>query len=290
MLFLSPIIASMRPWQWMKNGLLFAGLIFSGNLTSSWHTGTALSAFALFCIGSGCIYILNDITDRKKDPEHPLKKSRPIASGELPLNIAIGVLILLSFSSIIVSALLFNSAFNFVFLSYLILMVLYVFILKHLVIIDLLTVAIGFVLRALAGAVVINVAISPWLIICTFLAALFLLMGKRRHELLVLGEQSHKHRFILKEYSQHFIDQMMSAVSSATIITYCLYTFSEPIISRTKLMPLTIPLVLYGIFRYLYLTHQKNLGGSPEVLLLKDRPSAINIFLWILSCCLCVYL
>ncbi len=285
------ILLSMRPSQWTKNGLLFAGLVFSGRLTNPLDVAMSLRAFLIFCVGSGCIYIFNDIIDREKDLAHPYKKKRPIASGQLPELVAEIVAVILMSLSVALSYYLFNTAFFIVYFTYLIFMVAYILMLKHVVILDIIIVASGFVLRAIAGAVVLSVEISPWLIICTFLMALFMLMGKRRHELIILNKDAHLHRSILSEYSLEFIDQMIAIVTSCTIMAYCLYTFAEQTVLRlnTNLMPLTIPFVMYGIFRYLYLTHKKNLGGSPELLIIKDIPMLINILLWIACSSLIIY-
>ena len=285
------LLVSLRPWQWFKNGLLFAGVLFSGNLFNTSDLILVIKAFFVFSFGSGAIYILNDIIDRPHDQEHPQKKLRPIASGQLNVQLSASVAVVLFVATVIYSIFTFNVLFTITYISYLGLMLLYVFSFKHIVIVDLLSVAIGFVFRAVAGAVVIMVAISPWLVICTFLVSLLLLMGKRRHEIFTLRQGAKKHRAVLEHYSLRLIDQMFAVVTSSSIIAYSLYTFSEQTIKglKTHYMPLTIPFVLYAIFRYLYLTHQRNLGGSPETLVFQDKAMFINIVLWVIISIMIIY-
>ena len=285
------IIISMRPLQWIKNGLLFTGLIFSGHLFSLQYISISLRGFLLFCLGSGCIYIFNDVIDRKKDLKHPLKKNRPIASGDLNVSLASIAATFLLGLSFALSAVFLNTSFTIIFIFYIVLMLSYIFFLKNIIILDVLVVAIGFVCRALAGVLALNVEISPWLLVCTFLVSLLVLLGKRRHEVCTLGEQAFQHRKVLREYSLEFVDQMIAVVTSSTLVIYSLYTFSEQTIMRlhTKFMPVTIPFVCYGIFRYLYLVYQKKLGGSPEILFVKDSVFLTNIILWGVTSILCIY-
>jgi len=281
----------MRPNQWTKNFLLFAGLIFSGHLTDLSAVATSSKAFIIFCLGSSSVYILNDIIDRKSDRQHPQKKLRPIAAGKIEIPLALAIMSGMAALTIALSVYWLSAPFTCVYVGYLILMLAYQFILKQIVILDLIAVAVGFVLRALAGAVVLNVEISPWLIICTFLLALLMLMGKRRHEILILGKQAYTHRLILNEYSLRFLDQLIAVVTSSAVITYSLYTFSDDTVARlgTRLMPLTIPFVIYGIFRYLYLTHQKNLGGAPDKLFFNDEALLVNTLLWAVTAMVILY-
>jgi len=278
------IFKTMRPRQWTKNLLVFAALIFSQNLSNLPMVSDATIAFIIFCLLSGSVYTLNDLLDVKQDRTHPKKSLRPLASGKLQPPIAIvsgSILVVLSLSN----AFWLNTNFGFIALGYFILQIAYSTVLKHIVILDVLAVSIGFVLRAIAGAEVINVPISSWLLVCTILLALFLSLGKRRHEIILLEDNAADHRKILFEYSPALLDQMISVVTASTVVAYALYTMSAETITKfqTDNLKYTIPFVLYGIFRYLYLIHQKSEGGSPEKILLNDRPLLINIILYLLT-------
>jgi 4-hydroxybenzoate polyprenyltransferase len=278
------IFKTMRPRQWTKNLLVFAALIFSQNLSNLPMVSDATIAFIIFCLLSGSVYTLNDLLDVKQDRTHPKKSQRPLASGKLQPPIAIvsgSILVLLSLAN----AFWLNTNFGFIALGYFILQIAYSTALKHIVILDVLAVSIGFVLRAIAGAEVINVPISSWLLVCTILLALFLSLGKRRHEIILLEDNAADHRKILFEYSPALLDQMISVVTASTVVAYALYTMSVETITKfqTDNLKYTIPFVLYGIFRYLYLIHQKSEGGSPEKILLNDRPLLINIILYLLT-------
>jgi 4-hydroxybenzoate polyprenyltransferase len=284
------ILISMRPRQWTKNLIIFLALLFSINeywqlsdLPALLHVSfLALSAFLLFCLLSGCVYLINDLVDIEQDREHPTKRRRPLASGRLKQGQAAAAIALLLLVSLPLSFLL-NPAFGAVALVYFATMLAYSHWLKHVVLVDVLVIAIGFVLRAVSGAVVIAVPISPWLYVCTILLALFLALGKRRHEILLLEGDATRHRQILQEYSPEFLEQMIVLVGASTVMAYSLYTFSAPNVPSNYAMMLTIPFVLYGIFRYMYLIHIKNEGGSPEELLIKDRPLVLDVILWLLS-------
>jgi len=284
------IFKSIRPQQWLKNLFIFAPLIFSENIFNRSMFLQTLLAFAVFCLLSGALYILNDLKDLEEDRLHPIKSKRPLAAGELKKRQAIAAFVILSFISLLFASLV-NEEFLWVCLVYYFLQIAYSFALKHVVILDVFIVASGFFLRVIAGAVAIQVQISPWLLICTTLLALFLALSKRRHEILLLDEKAVNHRPILKEYSPYLLDQMISVVTASTVIAYCLYTISGETIEKfgTNKLILTIPFVLYGIFRYLYLIHQKAEGGTPETLILKDRPLLFDIFLWIISAALIIY-
>ena len=275
------VFRSLRPKQWTKNVAIFAALVFSQRLFEPSFFLETLLAFFLFCFISGSVYILNDVVDLEQDKKHPQKSKRPIASGKLKPSVAIatGVIILMLATTIAFSL---SFPFGMVAVSYLILQILYSFYLKHVVILDVFSVASGFVLRVVGGAEVIHVPISSWLLICTILLSLFLAMSKRRHELILLEDNAVHHRKILYEYSPYFLDQMISVVTSSTVIAYALYTMSDETVEKfhTDNLKFTIPFVIYGIFRYLYLIHQKNEGGSPERILLTDRPLIINILLY----------
>lgn len=286
---LTSILVSLRPRQWVKNLFVFAGLVFSQRLftPSVWP---ALGAFAVFCALSGAVYLLNDAADREKDGLHPDKKWRPIASGRLPVPIAVTAAAVLMIGALAASVML-SRPLAVVALVYAALLAAYSVWLKHVVIVDVIVVAIGFVLRAVAGAVAIDVEISGWLLICTVLMALFLALGKRRHEYLALGEAAVRHRPILAEYSAGLLDQMIAVVTASTVTAYALYTMSPDTVARfeTHLLPATLPFVLYGIFRYLYLLYRRQLGGNPSELFLNDGPLIINTLLWILAIALIIY-
>jgi len=281
---LKQVLISMRPKQWTKNAVLFAALIFSQNLFHGQSFLGVLEAFILFTLLSGSVYIFNDLIDIKKDRCHPKKANRPLASGKLKPTSAVLASIILGMTSLFFSFLL-NIRFGIVGLSYLILQLAYTFSLKHIVILDVFSVSAGFVLRVLAGAVVINVPVSTWLLVCTMLLALFLGFCKRRHELVNLEEEAVNHRRSLREYTPYLLDQMIAVVTASTLISYTLYTISAGTVQKFGTMNLkyTIPMVLFGIFRYLYLIHQKDEGGSPESVMLKDKPMIVNILFYLVA-------
>ncbi len=276
---LKGLLITMRPKQWIKNLFIFTALVFAEKLFELQLLARTITAFVLFCIISSCVYLINDLADMEKDRRHPIKSKRPLASGQLKPSVAIAATMVLTVASLIGSFSL-SLLFGLIALAYLLLMIAYSFALKDIVILDVLTLALGFVLRAVAGAVAIAVPISPWLYVCTTLLALFLGFGKRRHELILLEEGADEHRAILREYTLRLLDEMIAIVTSAAVMAYSLYTFSAPNLPPNHSMMLTIPFVLYGIFRYLYLIHIKNKGGSPEEILLEDLPLLIDIVLW----------
>jgi len=285
------IVKSLRPKQWTKNLFIFAALVFSKNLFNLPLLIETSLAFFIFCLLSGCVYIVNDLADLESDKKHPLKSQRPLASGKLKFSEAVGALIILVPVSLGFSFYM-GMPFFLTALGYLFLQLAYSFLLKHIIILDVLSVACGFILRVVAGAMAIQVKISPWLLICTILLALFLALSKRRHELILLEEGAQDHRKILKEYSPYLLDQMISVVTASTVMAYALYTMSGETIKKfgTKNLIFTIPFVLYGIFRYLYLIHQKKAGGNPESILLTDKPLIIAIILWIIAVALILYI
>jgi 4-hydroxybenzoate polyprenyltransferase len=284
------LLRSTRPEQWTKNLIVFAGLLFGGRLLDAGALGSALAAFAVFCALSGAAYLFNDISDREADEHHPLKRHRPIAAGQLPVRVALAAVIVLGVGGV-QAAVLIRPAFGGVAAAYLAVLLLYSAALKHLVIIDALTIAGGFVLRAVGGAVAVEVPISQWLLVCTTLLALFLAFSKRRHELTLLADGATGHRRILVEYSPYLLDQMIAVVTASTLIAYSVYATSAETASRlgTSRLGLTIPFVLYGIFRYLYLVHQKRGGGSPAALLIADRPLLACVALWAISVAVILY-
>jgi len=288
---LKALVLSMRPHQWVKNTVLFAGLVFSFNLFQLNLFLQSLIGFFLFCSLTSGVYILNDILDLKSDRTHPLKSKRPIASGKLKTSIALffsGLFILLA----LILSFYFELFFGLIGLSYLVLNLAYSKYLKHIVLIDVMAISLGFVLRAVAGAVIINVEISSWLVVCTTLLALFLGFGKRRYEIVLLEGKAEEHRRSLAEYSPYFLDQLISVVTASTVVAYAFYSLSPEVETKldTPHMALTIPFVLYGVFRYLYLIHQKDKGGSPTKALLTDRPLIFDVLLWLFSIILIVYL
>jgi len=274
-------LKTLRPKQWIKNFFVFLPLVFSVKLFDIPSLITSVTAFLSFCLISGAIYTLNDLFDLKEDQLHPIKRNRPIASGQLKKSSA-WIIVALSASFSLLLALSINLNFAMVILSYVLLQVLYSSWLKHLVILDIFSVAAGFFLRVIGGALAIKVLISSWLIICTILLALFLSMTKRRHEFFALSGDARQHRPSLREYNPYLLDQMISVVTASTLMAYCLYTISDETIIKfgTRNLVLTTPFVLYGIFRYLYLVYQKDQGGIPEEIVLRDRPLLINILLW----------
>ncbi len=272
----------MRPSQWVKNTLIFAPLLFARELGDPEAFFRVSLTFALFCLLSGGVYIMNDILDREQDRRHPFKRNRPIASGALASSAA-GSAAGASIVVAIGASFALGPAVAAVMAGYLLLNISYSRFLKHIVIIDVMTVATGFLLRVIVGALAIPVPISFWLLLCTGLLALFLGFGKRRHELVLLEVEASSHRPILREYSPYFLDQMISVVTTSTVVTYALYTMSPDVQEKlgTPWLGLTIPFVLYGVFRYLYLIHQKSEGGDPSQTILTDRPLLVNIFLWV---------
>lgn len=278
------LLVSLRPSQWTKNLVVFAALLFGRELLDVRSFALATAAFVIFCALSGVVYLVNDVVDRENDRQHPVKRHRPIASGVVAPRLALGVAAVLG-TAALAASLFVGARFLLVAATYLGLLSLYSGPLKHAVIIDVMTIAIGFVLRAVAGAVAINVPISHWLLVCTILLALFLALSKRRHELVLLQHGATSHRRILQEYSPYLLDQMIAVVAAATLVAYALYTVSPETIDKfgTDRLLLTLPFPIYGIFRYLYLVHQKQGGGSPAEMLLTDRPLLACVALWVLA-------
>jgi 4-hydroxybenzoate polyprenyltransferase len=284
------LFLSLRPGQWTKNLLVFAALIFAVKLFDVRALGLSFMAFAVFCGLSGTVYLFNDVMDRENDRRHPFKRLRPIAAGDLPVATALTTAGVLA-AAALAGAFALGWRFGLVALAYLVLQSLYSGPLKHIVIIDVLTLAIGFVLRAIAGAVVIHVSISHWLFVCTILLALFIALAKRRHELTLLADRATSHRPILGEYSAYLLDQMIAVVTASTLIAYIFYTISPETEQKfgTQWLGLTIPFPLYGIFRYLYLVHRREGGGSPADLLLNDRPLLACVTFWVVAVVLIIY-
>lgn len=273
------LFVQLRPKQWTKNVLIFAALIFSYKHISIDLVIKTFIGFLLFSFVAGCVYILNDFVDREADSIHPKKKYRPMASGALNPHAALifGVLLLV-FS--LISSYFLNPIYTVLLAIYFALNVSYSFKLKHMVIIDVMVIAAGFVFRALAGGLIINVQFTPWFLICTMLLSLFLAISKRRHELVLLETSKGSHRKVLNKYSTHLLDQLNSIVTTATIISYSLFTFTS---GHTVHLMWTIPLVIYGIFRYLYLIHIEGKGGSPDKLLFEDMHILVTVILYVVS-------
>jgi 4-hydroxybenzoate polyprenyltransferase len=275
------VLRSLRPHQWTKNFVLFAALLFSKHLFEWEPFIRSVLAFAVFCGLSGAVYLVNDVADVERDRLHPRKRLRPIASGALSRQAALAISAVLAVACLL-AAVQLRPLFAACAAAYLVLNLLYSFKVKEVVILDVLAISLGFVLRAAAGSIVIAAAVSEWLLICTLLGALFLALAKRRHELTSLSESAAEHRKILAEYSPHLLDQMISVVTASCVMAYALYTTAADtrLKFQTDRLPWTVPFVLYGIFRYLYLVHLKQQGGSPSEILLDDRPIQVAILLW----------
>jgi 4-hydroxybenzoate polyprenyltransferase len=284
------LLLSLRPNQWTKNLFVFGALVFAQKLNDPHAVLRATAAFVVFCALSGAVYLVNDVLDREQDQRHPLKAMRPIASGAVDPKTALVIALALA-ASALVAASRFGLPFFATACAYLGLLWAYSAYLKHFVILDVLTIAAGFTLRAVAGGAAISVPVSHWLLVCTSLLALFLALSKRRHELVLLAEEAPDHRPSLDQYTPYLLDQMIAVVTASTLIAYAFYTISPETTEKfgTDLLSLTIPFPLYGIFRYLYLVHRRDLGGSPAELLLNDRPLLVCVALWAFAVVLIIY-
>lgn len=287
---LNSLLKLTRPVQWLKNGILIAALIFAGEFTYQDKVITAFLAMLIFCLLSSAIYVFNDFLDCEKDKLHPIKKNRPLASGKVSKKSAVILTAVLLIASLYF-ALLININFFLVSVSFVLLNILYTLWLKQIVIVDVMSIALSFVIRAYAGALAINVPASKWLIINTLMLALFLGFGKRRHELVLLEKNATAHRKTLIKYSPYLLDQLIGVVTSAVVVIYLLYTFSSEVSIKlgTENLFLTIPFVIYGIFRYLFLIHREEMGGSPTKVLISDKPILITVVLWIVTIILILY-
>lgn len=273
---LPPIAALLRPHQWVKNVFVFAPLVFAELLTDSESLKRSALAFVLFCAASSAVYVLNDIRDREEDRHHPLKKNRPLAAGTVGLGAAGALFAALALGSLLGAAWLGRGVLIVV-AGYLVLNLFYTAGLKQVVVLDVMLVAVGFVLRVLGGAQAIGVALSSWLLLCTIFVALFLVVSKRRHELLLLDEHAADQRRVLSQYSLSFLDQMTGVVTSSTVVCYALYTVER---RDSAELVYTVPFVLFGIFRYLYLAYQKGGERSPTEAIVRDPVSLVNLALW----------
>ena len=284
------LVLSLRPDQWSKNLIVFAGLLFGQRLLDASAFGVAVWAFAIFCGLSSAMYLVNDLTDRSEDRQHPTKRNRPIASGAVSTGSAVAAAVGLIVVSLVASfALSWNL--GVVAVVFVGLLGAYSRFLKHLVILDVLAIAAGFVVRAVGGAVAVNVPISQWLLVCTVLLALFLGLSKRRHELVLLGDLAAGHRRSLAAYSPQLLDQLISIVAAATLVSYAFYTVEPATVEKfgTDQLTWTLPFPIYGIFRYLYLVHREHGGGSPAEMLLRDRPLLACVALWAAAIVLIIY-
>lgn len=287
---LSGLIASMRPRQWPKNGFVYVPLLFDGKLFDPRSVLATTIAFILLCLMSGAVYIMNDLVDIESDRQHPTKKNRPLPSGQLNPRFAAGAAAVMAAVALVAGYLL-TPPLALILLFYLLLQVAYTFRLKHIVLLDVLTIAAGFILRIAAGVVVIDVQrFSPWLYVFGGFLALFMALGKRRAELVLLGGEAGNHRAILDDYSLDLIDRLQGIVTTSALVAYSLYTFLAEGLPANHAMMLTIPFVLYGIFRYLYLIQIRGEGGAPEEILLRDRPLQATLILYGIMVFVALYL
>jgi 4-hydroxybenzoate polyprenyltransferase len=286
---LAALIKTMRPRQWLKNGLVFVPLFFDGKLTDPSSVWRSAVAFVLLCLMSGAVYLMNDLRDIENDRQHPTKRRRPLPSGALSTSVAGAASVILAVVSL-VGAFALSLALGLVLLTYLLSQIAYTLWLKHVVLVDVIIVAAGFVLRVAAGVAVIDVErFSPWLYVCTGLLALFLALGKRRHEINLLGGDAVNHRAILDEYNLDLIDRLIGIVTTSSVVAYSLYTFLAEGLPPNHVMMLTIPFVLYAIFRYLYLIHVRHEGGAPEEIFLRDRPMQLALVLYLATAFVALY-
>jgi len=276
------LIRSMRPEQWLKNGFVLAPIVFSGLVHDPVAWARSLAAVAAFCAASSAVYLINDVIDREADRSHPIKKNRAIASGEVSVATALAVAVMLTAAAIAIAVWL-GGWFPAVVVAYVALVLLYSAVLKRAVFLDVLVVAAGFVLRVVGGAVAIDVPVSHWILLVAYLLALYLALGKRRSELALLGDEAGNHRVVLGHYTLPMVDQAISVVLGATVLAYALYTVAPDTVAKVGSEGLlaTVPIVLYGLFRYLYLLHKHELGGSPTRVLLTDRPLLICVVIWL---------
>lgn len=287
---LKDFFASLRPEQWSKNLVIFAALVFADRLGDVRSVLLSIAAFLDFCFLSGAVYLVNDVMDYEQDRFHPVKRLRPIASGRLSRSVALTSGIVLYGISLVVAYLLEPEFFK-IALIYTIVTVGYTYYFKRVAILDVMAISVGFVLRAIAGSKVIGAGASFWLLLCTFLLALFLALSKRRHELVFLSGDAAKHRTNLAQYSPYLLDQMIGVVTASCVLAYTLYTVAPETVAKfhTDNLKYTVPFVIFGIFRYLYLIHRENGGGIPSQHLASDRPLLVSIILWVLTCVGIIY-
>lgn len=284
------LIRSLRPHQWAKNLFVLAPLVFGQALDDPASIARALVAFAAFCVASSGVYLVNDVRDREEDRHHPLKRLRPIAAGDLSVPVAIGAAVALLAVGGALAALLGWGVLG-VLAGYTVLNLLYSAGLKHVVILDVMVLAVGFVLRVIAGGLAVDVEVSSWLLLCTIFLALFLAFSKRRHEIVLLADDARGQRRVLDHYSPAFLDQMINVVTASSVVSYALYAISPSTTERfhSRWLVYTVPLVLFGIFRYLYLVYQKPDEKNPTEAILSDPPFLVNMALWALAVLWIVY-
>ncbi len=279
----------MRPRQWTKNVFVFVPLFFDRKLTDPESLLRTLAAFVLFCLMSSAVYLMNDLVDIEKDRQHPKKKNRPLPAGELSPAVAALAAVVFALGSLLAGYYLTPNL-ALILLIYLLLQIAYTLWLKNIVLVDVLVVSSGFILRIAAGVAVIDVErFSPWLYVFSGFLALFLVLGKRRHELVLLGDEGASHRSILSEYNIDLIDRMLGIVTTGAVVAYSLYTFLAEGLPANHAMMLTIPFVLYAIFRWLYLIHVRHEGGAPEDIVLRDRPLQLDIVVWVVVVFVALY-
>ncbi|HUV89706.1 MAG TPA: decaprenyl-phosphate phosphoribosyltransferase [Anaerolineae bacterium] len=283
------LIKTMRPKQWVKNVFIFAPLTFDVKLFNLYYLAKTMAGFVLLCLISGAVYIVNDLADIEQDRQHPEKRKRPLPSGQLSTHVALAAAVVMPLVGLPLGFLL-DPIFGGILTGYLLIQLAYSFWLKNIVIVDVMLVASGFILRVAAGVPLVKAErFSPWLYICMMLLALLIGFGKRRHELVLLKENANMHRQSLQDYNLPLLDHIISIVTASTLLAYALYTFSAPNLPPNHTMMLTLPFVLYGIFRYLYLIHVKGMGGAPEEIALSDRPLQATVVLWGLSVIIVMY-
>lgn len=282
------LIKTTRPKQWAKNIFVFAPLVFDVKLLNLRYLAQTLAGFVLLCLVSGTVYIINDLADIEKDRQHPRKRNRPLASGKVSTGAAVIAAVITTLAALPLGFLL-DPAFGAILTGYLLIQIAYSFWLKNVVIIDVMIIAAGFLLRVAAGVPLADAPISPWLYVCMTLLALLIGFGKRRHELTLLKENANMHRQSLQEYNLSLLDHSINIVTSSAVLAYALYTFSAENLPPNNAMMLTIPFVLYGLFRYLYLIHVKGMGGAPEEIVFSDRPLQATVVLWGLSVIIVMY-
>ncbi len=276
-----PLFRALRPVQWVKNVFVLAPIVFAEQLGDTEVLGRAMLAFVAFCFAASAIYLFNDLRDREEDRRHPLKQHRPIASGALSVPAAIVAALVLAALALAL-ALSFGTVFTILLVVYLAINLLYSSGLKHVVILDVMAVSSGYVIRVLAGAAAIDVEVSRWLLLCTIFLALFLIFSKRRHELVLLADEAAGHRAVLDHYSPAFLDQMINVVTASTVVSYALYAVDDSTVEKfgSDRLVYTLPMVLFGVFRYLYLIYQRHEKRNPTEEVLRDLPSVINVVLW----------
>ncbi len=286
-----PLLKTMRPRQWVKNAFVFAPLVFDGRLENlSTRVASTVLAFMLLCAMSSAVYLMNDLADLESDRQHPIKKKRPLPAGQLNQGVARGAAVVLAVGSLAAGFTFSTTGFGLILLTYFTIQVAYTFYIKHIVLLDVMAVASGFVLRVGAGVAVIEVArFSPWLYVCTALGALFLALGKRRHELVLLGRGAGTHRAILDAYTLEFVDRLIGIVTTSALVAYGLYTFLAEGLPANHSMMLTIPVIMYMLFRLLYVMMVEGEGGAPEEILLQDRPLQFALLLWCVMVVLFLY-